>query len=53
MSFIDNGDLDFWFKTTKRQQSDALSPEVKTLVLDGGSWRLPYFLIEKRFAKKD
>jgi len=31
---IDNGDLDFWFGTTKRQWSDALSPEVKVLVLE-------------------
>jgi hypothetical protein len=32
MSFINNGNLDFWSMTTKKQWSDALSPEVNVLV---------------------
>jgi hypothetical protein len=49
---IDNGDLDFWSGTTKRQQSDALSPKVKVLVLE---WSIMEIIISpdrKKVSKK-
>jgi hypothetical protein len=43
--FINNGDLDFWSRTTKRQWLDALSLKVKVLyvgMVDHGDYHISW-----------
>ncbi len=49
---IDNGNLDFWFGTTKKQQLDALSPKVRALVLEWWIMETTIFPNQKKVFKK-
>jgi hypothetical protein len=50
---INNGDLDFWSRTTKRQWSDALSLEVKALMLEWWIMETTISLDQKKVCKKN
>ncbi len=49
---INNDGLDFWFGTTKRQQLNVMSPEVRALVLEWWITKTTISLDRKKVCKK-